>query len=48
MNLEDLIKEVIKNDPYSSVITDDEFEHTLWLASKEISEKIVEEFKNIP
>jgi len=33
--LEDLIFEIIKNEPYSSVITDDEFEHTLWLANKD-------------
>lgn len=35
--LEDLIQEVVKQEPYSSVITEDEFEHTLWLASKEVS-----------
>jgi len=46
--LEDLIKEVVKQEPYSSVVTDDEFEHTLWLASKEVSLQIVNEFKNVP
>lgn len=45
--LENLIAEIIKEEPYSSVVTDDEFEHKLWLANWEQSDKIVEEFKGV-